>query len=239
MPTFHEYASTRDFNKRLLDRYGKYKVYLVNGDKVRNSSPSAEEFGGSSIHDWISLIPKDEIWIEDDVKPEERKYLISTSLYQLEHGGKKSYDRALRIEKKLRSINKGQKPSEKVNVHIHLYGHLADMGVWLVDGEKVRDAFKTDFIEGGNPAVYKWIPKNEIWIENGIHDQEIPYIILHEYSEYLLMTEKGLIYDKAHEMASKIEYSERGKRFSKQQALSLTPSKVNEMLNYLRSHKGR
>ena len=78
MLTFSEYADKKNFHKKPIDQYGKYKVFIVDGEAVRDSSPAAEEFGGSSTYCFIpSLIPKDEIWIEDDTKPEEQKILIA------------------------------------------------------------------------------------------------------------------------------------------------------------------
>ena len=60
--------------------------------------------------------------------------------------------------------------------------------MWLVDGELVRDLYKTDYICGGNPYVpYPWIPKNEIWIEKNLKKEEIYSIILHEYVESTLV----------------------------------------------------
>jgi ADP-Ribosyltransferase in polyvalent proteins len=79
--------------------------------------------------------------------------------------------------------------------------------VVLVDGEKVRDLFKSDYIEGGHHYVYPWIPIGEIWIEDTINASEMPPIVLHEFVERELMKRRGLTYPHAHTIASKVEFA--------------------------------
>jgi hypothetical protein len=55
--------------------------------------------------------------------------------------------------------------------------------------------------------VYPWVPKSEIWIERDVDEAELPFLIAHEYSELRLMRDKGLEYDAAHRIASKIEFA--------------------------------
>ena len=63
-----------------------------------------------------------------------------------------------------------------------------------------------------------------------MHESENPYILLHEFVERIIMKYRKILYDKAHEIAAKIEWKmrERG-GFSKQDALSLTKSKAFEL----------
>jgi hypothetical protein len=224
-------------SKQLLDTYGKYKVYVVNGQAIRNTSLKSEEFGGAaSFVDLPDVIPKNEIWIEDDVAEKERDVLITSILYQLklvENGcsKEKAYESGLQKEKACRAKQSYAKqnplgtnePAYK-SIHVKKYGVIASehLTVWVVDGEEVRDHYKVDFIEGGNGGAYPWIPNNEIWIENGIHESEIPFIILHEFSEFVLMKYDKMPYEKAHKIASKIEFDMRDKGLSKPQALNLT-----------------
>ena len=66
------------------------------------------------------------------------------------------------------------------------------VNVWLVDGNLVRSYYKTDYTEGGHGYVYPWVPKPEIWIEDGADHREVPYIVCHEYIERRLMRDEGL-----------------------------------------------
>jgi hypothetical protein len=169
-------------------------------------------------------IPENEIWIEDDVKEEEKQILIHSALYEIKRinsGVKpgKAYDEGLKKEKDYRDsvLLSKKKPwkSDKAapkDIYLEKYGHIKDenITVWLVDGEKVRNTFKTDFIEGGHGYVYSWVPNKEIWIEKGPHtDDEAPYILLHEYVERTIMKYRKLSYDKAHEIAAKVEWKMR------------------------------
>jgi len=64
--------------------------------------------------------------------------------------------------------------------------------IFLVDGEKIRDNIFIDFVEGGNPARYSFIPKNEIWIEYIFSKEDIAATILHEYLECNYMIHKNM-----------------------------------------------
>jgi len=77
---------------------------------------------------------------------------------------------------------------------------------WVVDGNLVRSYCKTDYTEGGHGHVYPWVPRPQIWIEDGVDRREIPFIVSHEYIERRLMRDVGLDYDKAHAICSKVEF---------------------------------
>lgn len=247
MWSFEEYAKTKNLNKKLIDQYGKYKVYSVNGEALRDRSPEAEEFGGSSIHAYLSLIPEDEIWIEDEIKPAEQKILIQSALYQLkciERGEscEKAYKSGIAKEKDYREslVSSNRKPWKvdrpaSKDVYVKLYGCIEseNIDVMLVDGAKVRNCYKADFIEGGHGYVYSWVPNKEIWIEQGPHtDTEAPFLLLHEFVERTLMKEKKMAYDLAHRIAAKVEFSKRPDSFNRKDALTLTPQKALELASH-------
>ncbi|MCK9557981.1 MAG: hypothetical protein M0R50_08085 [Candidatus Cloacimonetes bacterium] len=201
-----------------------YKIYLVDGGSVRNLSSSAEEFGGVAIHpQFPDLIPEDEVWIEKDSHKNEIPLLVDTALYQLEQiaAGKNKdevYDAAINREKRERGIldiiEHGKKVNAKLprSIYVEPYCVLKDGShVWLVNGEEVRNHTKTDFIEGGHGYVYDFIPKGEIWLEDGISEEELPYILYHETTERTLMKNSGMSYDKAHEISADKEYKARQK----------------------------
>ncbi len=198
------------FQTTKLGQFGPIAVYQVDGEAVRNSSSANEEFGGNAIHsDFPSLIPENEIWIEDDVPKQEYQYLIPNGLYRykLEAGGMapgKAYDRAIEFERRLRGRGTG---SGDIRVRwLYSYGQY---NIFLVNGFGVRDRYKTDFIEGGNHAVYPWIPYNELWVEVTLHEEEYPFIIGHESVEDYVISKFGWTYDRAHRLASLVEYKMR------------------------------
>jgi hypothetical protein len=77
--------------------------------------------------------------------------------------------------------------------------------VWIVDGKLVRDVYLIYFTTGGHDKVYKFVPKGEVWIDDGILEHEIKLVLLHELEERALMA-KGMAYDPAHIHANHVEY---------------------------------
>ncbi len=246
MLKFHEYARKQEFKKDPIGRYGKYKVLIVDGEAVRNSSSAAEEFGLSGDHIFYSFIPEHEIWIEDSVSESGRQVLIASELYflRLVAGGLSkdaAYDRMLAKDKDYRdSVCQSKKNPSAINekahskVYIRRFGHIQDedIDVWLVNAKKVRDKYKCDWLEAGHGFCYRFVPNNEIWLESGEHPDEFPYLLLHEYVERVLMKYYKKKYHEAHEIASKVEFSMREKGgFSKEDALGLTRKKVEDLVD--------
>jgi hypothetical protein len=77
--------------------------------------------------------------------------------------------------------------------------------IFKVNGEEVRNTFKADFIGGGHNYVYKFIPENEIWIEDMKHPDDQRMILSHELAERFLMKHLSMSYEKAHAKANKLE----------------------------------
>ena len=245
MGIFLEYSRKKEFNKELIDQYGQYKVFVVNGEMVRNSSSAAEEFGGSGDHVFYpNVVPEDEIWVEDSVSKAERHVLVASELYFLRcksRGMSKdsAYDRMLAKEKDYRDSVKFSKKNPSATdkkahpkVYVKRYGHIPseDIDVFLVNGNEVRNRYKVDWIEGGNPETYSFVPNHEMWIELGEHRDEMPYILLHEFVETMCMRYRKMKYDPAHKIASKVEFAAREKGdLSKEDALSLTRQKALKM----------
>lgn len=208
--------------KRFLGRYGQYLAYVVDGEYVRNLSRQAEEFGNSGTHlDYPELVPSGEIWVEDDVPAGERHFLVAGALAELravEAGATKdeAYESGVALQRKMREIESGlpnhpERHNEKPprEIYVRRPGSLPGVAVWLVDGELVRDLFRTEFLEGGHGYVYPWIPNNEIWLEDGVHPSELPFILIHEYTELLDMRDRGTEYEVAHDRASAVEFKAR------------------------------
>lgn len=81
--------------------------------------------------------------------------------------------------------------------------------IFCVDGPSLRnthkDFEKDDFIGGGHHYVYRYIPENEIWIENIADAEEQRKILAHELVERMLMRHLHLKYEVAHRAASEVE----------------------------------
>jgi hypothetical protein len=217
----HEDANTAVV-KKLYGRRREYTIYLVDGESARNLSKADEEFGGVAIHpQFPKLIPEDEIWIEKNSSANEIPILIDTALYQLQQidAGKsqdEAYKAAIKREKREREIlDSAEHRDERPGVipkstYVKLYKTLRDgTKVWLVNSEEVRNHTKTDFMEGGHSYVYNFVPKGEVWLENGLNIEELPFILYHELTERVLMRDKNMKYDDAHEIASDKEYEAR------------------------------
>jgi hypothetical protein len=98
------------------------------------------------------------------------------------------------------------KPGSKIqNVYRVSLGEQAGKKVWIVDGLVVRRDIFGEFLYGGNPQRYPWIPKNEIWIDNAISAEEFKYTLMHELHERDLMAKKGMSYSDAHDSSLVLE----------------------------------
>jgi hypothetical protein len=230
-----------EFKKRAIGSWGKYTIYLVDDELVRNSSEAAQNFADYGVNLAqgglrainFSFIPRNEIWIARSVKFSERRFVIDNILAYIRNverglSSDKADDRAMAEEKSSRA----KEAIEKLNlqrgtslknlarkviakkIYLHKYLTIKDVGdkvsVYLVNGELVRDLYKTDYVEGGHGYVYHWIPQDEIWIDNSLNPEEIPVIVLHEFVERTLMKYRQLSYKKAHHFASKVEFEHRG-----------------------------
>lgn len=245
MLTFLEYVQGRKIHKKLLEKIGKYKIFTVDEEALRDISEYAEEFNDYGIHaSFPKLIPQKEIWIGLEVQKGERFFLLYNALRQLQalESGKskdKAYDFGTKIEKKLREqkdhVKKRPWTTDKPapdKLYVEFYGGIPekndDVEIWIVDGRKVRDLYKTDYVLGGHGYVYPWIPNQEIWMEKGEQEDEVPVLILHEYVERTIMKYKHISYDKAHTIAAKVEFEHRGK-FEKTDALALNKEEALDM----------
>jgi hypothetical protein len=209
--------------RRYVATHNGWDVYSVNTSAVRNIAQPDEEFGNFAARDQFpNLIPRGQLWIGEKTLNEEGIFFIANGLTQLkekEHGTSpdKAYTKGLDIERTLREDITGLKfrdgkPHKRVppKLYIEHYLTLPDpkfaVEVWLVDGSMVRSLYKTDYTEGGHGFVYRWVPKQQIWVEKDLDRWELPFIVCHEYLELRLMRDEGIDYDTAHEICSKVEF---------------------------------
>ena len=217
-----KHRSRPRLNKRFVARHDGYDVYTVNAYAVRCVAQPDEEFANFATHkEFPTLIPKGQIWLSDKNLDKEGVFFIANAVTRLkEENGKdeeKAYTAGLTVERLLREkINKirfrNGKPHARVPpaIYVEPYITLPDpefpVQVWVVDGNLVRSYYKTDYTEGGHGYVYRWVPKDQIWIEKDLDRGELPYIVSHEYIEMRLMRDDGIEYDQAHEICSKLEF---------------------------------
>ena len=201
--------------KKYATRKG-IQIWLVDGEYVRKNID--EEFTNFGQHYRFTYIPLDEFWIDQEAQNQEYSFFIDHLFaeYNLMKAGK-SYDDAITVadqielkqrrkakdDRKILTNSKGL-PDLTV-VHVSLWKKLEDgVGVWIVDGRLVRSLFDRDFTEGGHYHVYEFIPKDEVWIDDAIEENERRFVLLHELHEFNQMA-KGMPYSKAHAESSKLE----------------------------------
>lgn len=82
--------------------------------------------------------------------------------------------------------------------------------VWEVDGAFVRSELSNDFVCGAQHYTFNFIPKNELWIDKEMAPGETNFFIAFLLKEFEARA-KNLSYEKAFELASRKEKSERHK----------------------------
>lgn len=207
---------------RMLDM----TAFIVDGQYIRNNlDPDFTNFGQ---HYRFNFIPENEFWIDKEHGGDsELPFFLAHLLVEhrlMAHGTdyKRALEQANQIEKleRLKTdgivLNKHIKPDVLADqAHIEIVNSNKDVVIWRVNGRIVRDLAYNDFTEGGHGYVYTFIPKNEIWIDNDVAPQEVPYIVVHEAWERLLMKDGKKSYKKAHAAANEIELFFRKKQVFK------------------------
>ncbi len=239
-------TASKKIKKKLLGQAGSYKIYLVDDALVRGSCKEGWEFSdyGVNLHHRglptidFSFIPENEIWLAKSVAHYERHFILDSVVLYIKYieaglsaGG--AYDKVILAEKKkrkkelLKKLNMARVKEAVPHIYAGKYAEVKEgagvLKIFLIRGEVARALYKTDFVEAGHGYVYKWIPKNEIWVDMLLKPKEMPVVILHELVERLLMRDKKFSYAKAHPIASRVEAQHRG-NFSKKDVLNLAGS---------------
>jgi len=108
--------------------------------------------------------------------------------------------------------------------YIKKFCELGKFKVFIVDGPWARKNLCEDFINFGQPLHFKFIPKNEFWIEKEYVPGEEIFVIDHMLTEYNLM-KKRISYNKAYQKAAITEKRERKKAL------------LTKKIKLLKSHK--
>ncbi|MGA2531582.1 MAG: hypothetical protein ABSG19_00955 [Candidatus Aminicenantales bacterium] len=205
---------------RFYGQAGGFAVWVVNGAFVRENLD--EEFTNFGQHLNFRFIPAQEFWLDEENAPGEERFFIDHLLVEnrvMARGA--AYDKALdqadAAEKSERDKNPraveagglvktGRTDDLLRMVHKELLKEFsADVKVWVVDGELVRDVFFIDFTEGGHDKVYKFVPAGEVWLDDDVNPGERRFILLHELHERALMA-RGWPYGRAHKDSSRVEF---------------------------------
>lgn len=200
-----------------IDKIGDYEVWLVNGSYVRKVVN--ENFVEYDHHFNHNFIPQNEFWIDEQTNHNEWKFFIERmfmeqGLIRTGESNKEASERGAVLEKKERKEELKKEHLDgltknrnelltKIEKKI-LSKYEGKVKIWLVDGKMIRDFLLVDFAAGGHDKVYAFIPKDEIWIDEVLHLNEIKFIVLHELSERRFMSE-GDKYSEAHKRATLIE----------------------------------
>jgi hypothetical protein len=192
-----------------------YSVWIVDGEYIRGHID--EEFTNFGLNPRFKFIPKKELWVDKEYgNGDEIEYYIKNMLKEEEIIKRRrnidyAIDEGDKIEKKERKKHERieKKPHCKKeilkNIHVKLIKKWSKgLKVWIVNGRIVRDCYFLDFTEGGHEFVYKFVPKNEIWIDDDLREKERKFVFLHEIHERNLM-KKGMKYEHAHHSSSIIE----------------------------------
>jgi hypothetical protein len=198
-----------------LERRGPVSVWIVDGAYVRKNID--EEFSNFGHHYSCSAIPPEEVWLDQEAVPDEQRFFLHHALVERELMAQgKDYDTAReeanRQERQMRlragdvrQLRQGKKPLRGALVHERLWKVLGNgVHVWFVKGRLVRSMYDVEFTEGGHDCVYEFVPQNEVWIDDDVHEEERGFILFHELHERNLMA-KGMDYDTAHDDASRLE----------------------------------
>jgi hypothetical protein len=199
---------------RLLGQRGSIAIWQVDGNYIRRRLNT--EFTNYGQHYHFRFIPENEVWIDQEAVPDETEFFITHLLVErrLMASGV-PYDQALAVANGVEHTERLKagdipfdlplSPEALEAIHVKPFiKFLNGVTVWLVDGRKIRSGIDPDFTEGGHGLVYKYIPENEIWLDNDLIDEELGFVFAHEWIERKLMLD-GKKYESAHRTASIFE----------------------------------
>jgi len=175
---------------------------LVDGYDIRNTLDI--DFSGLADHDSNPIVPVGKLWL-DKIYADEADFFIETyaKLRELMKSGK-NYEEAKAAMRQPVSSS-----APRVATCCLLFGKKITRGnfeISLVDGQKVRQLFDSNFKYGGHGLVYDYVgQKNLIIIDNKVVEDERPFIEEHEYREIVQMDVEGWDYDDAHDYANAFE----------------------------------
>jgi hypothetical protein len=94
--------------------------------------------------------------------------------------------------------------------YVRMIGDVGEFRIWLVDGRYIRTRIDEEFTNFGQHFRFRFIPRNEFWIDHLHAPGEEHFFIDHLLVENRLMA-AGLDYDRAPARADRVESRERRK----------------------------
>ncbi|MFA6603262.1 MAG: hypothetical protein WCT10_00300 [Patescibacteria group bacterium] len=178
------------------------KLKIVDGFKIRNTQDI--EFCALGDQDIYPYVKPGQLWLERYFLPE-KDFLLHVYRIKKRLVKKFGWEKAkalLRPDKFNRDLPQ--------RCRLELLARHGQLKIYLADGPAVRRHLDPDFFFGGHNLVYKYVPKNEIWLDSAAAGPELKYIAVHELFEYALM-KRGKCYNDAHEYANAAEKEARRK----------------------------
>lgn len=172
------------------------RIKTVDGFRIRNTLDI--EFCAVGDRKVYPYIKPGELWFERYFLPE-KDFLLGVYRRKKQLVKKHGWEKA-------KAMLRPNRPDPRA-VKLCRMGLLAKLGptkIHLVDGPFVRRTLDPDFFFGGHWLVYKYVPKNEVWLDSAAVGPELQYIAVHELFELMLM-KSGKTYDNAHEYANAAE----------------------------------
>ena len=111
-------------------------------------------------------------------------------------------------------------------VYIKKFSEISGFNVWIVDGEYIRNNIDEEFTNCGQYYKFKFIPKNEFWIDKERNPGEEKYFIDSMLVMNRLMS-KGISHKMAVKVANSIERRERAKSKLMKRELKIKKIKGN------------
>jgi hypothetical protein len=194
---------------QLYKKIGDIKVYIVDGNYVRTHQ-NIEFTNFAQNARFPKMIPKDEFWLDKQYGNQEYNYFVSHLLAEMAaiKEGKTfsdAYNIGTNVQQQLRMAEKPRPLDKK------LWKKIDGLSIFIVRGDVVRDKYNINFTEGGHDLIYKWIPKNEVWLDDDLSLEERSKVLLHELYERDKMS-RGIKYPQAHFGSSIIEQEYRRTR---------------------------
>jgi hypothetical protein len=180
-----------------------FHAFLVDAEYVRQNI--SDEMAEYATHYSMKEVPPDEIWVADDVRRSEIQYWVRDALAEHRYcaRGKSCENADMEASSTEYSFRKHIHDVGKIKTG--LFKKIGPISIYWVNGEAVRSDYNSDWQDGGHGYTYKYIPKNEIWLDNHLKGIDAQAILFHEIHEMNRMRFQHWPYLKAHNESNKLE----------------------------------
>lgn len=96
------------------------------------------------------------------------------------------------------------------DIYLKNIGTHDGLCVWLVNGERVRKDLDENFVQYDHHARFRFIPRNELWIDQETNEEERKYF-LETVSKERAYVNQGMTFEEAVEKADTLQQRERRK----------------------------